>query len=86
MKSATLPAFWEAYEKLDEATKERARKAFSLWEENPFHPSLRFKNVNPQEGTWSVRITRGIRALGIMKDDTVTRFWIGSHDVYERHI
>ena len=86
MKSATLPSFWDAYQKLDETTKERARKAFALWAENPQHPSLRFKNVNPQEGTWSVRITRGIRALGIMKDDTVTWFWIGSHDDYERHI
>jgi hypothetical protein len=86
MKSATLPSYWSTYEKLDRVTKERAWKAFALWAENPFHPSLRFKNVNPQEGTWSVRITRGIRALGKMKDDTVTWFWIGSHDDYERQI
>lgn len=86
MKSATLPAFWEAYQKLDEATRERARKAFALWAENPFHPSLRFKNVNPQAGTWSVRITRGVRALGRMDGGIVTWFWIGEHDDYERSI
>ncbi len=86
MKSATLPAFWIAYEKLDQNTKERARKALLLWAENPSHPSLWFKNVNPQAGTWSVRITRGIRALGKMEGGTVTWFWIGGHDDYERYI
>ena len=86
MKSATLPSFWEFYQKLDEGTKERARKAFVLWAENPFHPSLRFKNVNSREGTWSVRITRGIRALGKMEGDTVVLVWIGAHDDYERQI
>ncbi|HET7143909.1 MAG TPA: hypothetical protein VFI68_07830 [Anaerolineales bacterium] len=86
MKSATLPSFWVAYDKLDKNTKERAKKSFILWAENHFHPSLRFKCVNPQEGTWSVRITRGIRALGKMKEDTITWFWIGNHDEYERFI
>jgi hypothetical protein len=86
MKSATLPSFWNAYEKLDKTTKERAKKAFLLWVENPFHPSLKFKIVNSQEGTWSVRITRGVHALGKMKGDTITWFWIGSHDDYERYI
>jgi hypothetical protein len=43
MKSATLPSFWDAYENLEKPIKERAKKAFFLWAENPFHPSLRFK-------------------------------------------
>ena len=70
MKSATMPSFWEAYERLDKKIKERAKKAFLLWTENPFYPSLHFKCVNVQEGTWSVRITRGIRAVGKLQDDT----------------
>lgn len=86
MKSATLPSFWDAYEKLEKSIKERAKKAFLLWAENPFHPSLRFKCVNSQEDTWSVRITRGFRAVGKLKGDTVTWFWIGSHDEYEKFI
>jgi hypothetical protein len=52
MNSATLPSFWDVYEKLDKSIKARARKAFLLWAENPFHPSLRFKCINTQEGTW----------------------------------
>lgn len=46
MKSATLASFWKAYAALDETVKRRARKAFLLWAENPFHPSLHFKCIN----------------------------------------
>ena len=83
MKSATLPSFWEAYRSLDDDLKDRARKAFRLWAENPFHPSLRFKCVNREESIWSVRITRGYRAVGVLEADTITWFWIGGHDDYE---
>ncbi len=84
MKSATLPSFWEAYARLDENIKRQARKAFRLWAQNPFHPSLRFKCINSEENIWSVRITRGYRAIGVLEGDTVTWFWIGHHDDYER--
>lgn len=84
MKSATLPSFWAAYADLEEDTKRGARKAYRLWKQNPFHPSLRFKCINRQENVWSIRITRGYRALGIFEGDTVTWFWIGGHDEYER--
>jgi hypothetical protein len=84
MKSATLTSFWAAYRSLDESTRRRARKAYRLWAENPFHPSLRFKCINPEERIWSVRVTLGYRAVGILQGDTVTWFWIGSHDDYER--
>jgi mRNA-degrading endonuclease RelE of RelBE toxin-antitoxin system len=83
MNSATLPSFWSAYRKLDESVRERARKAYRLWAENPFHPSLHFKCINREENIWSVRITLNYRALGIMEGDTVTWFWVGSHDDYE---
>ena len=85
MKSATVPSFWETYAKLDETVKQRARKAFELWSENPFHPSLHFKCVNSEEDIWSVRITINYRALGVLDDGTVTWFWIGSHKEYERY-
>lgn len=84
MKSATLPSFWAGYHSLDGSIKQRAKKAYELWSENPFHPSLRFRCVNHQEHIWSVRITLGYRALGILEGDKVTWFWIGGHDEYER--
>ena len=84
MNSLTLPSFWDGYHALDSTIQRRARKAYALWAENPFHPSLRFKCINSAENIWSVRITRGVRALGILDGDTVTWFWIGGHDAYER--
>jgi hypothetical protein len=85
MKSNVLPSFWAAYRALDESVRQRARKAYRLWAENPFHPSLRFKCINPQENIWSARITRGYRALCLWEGDTATWFWVGGHDAYERY-
>jgi hypothetical protein len=84
MNSATLPSFWTAYRSLSEDLKQSARKAYRLWAENPFHPSLRFKCINQGENIWAVRITRGYRAVGVLEGDTVTWFWIGNHDDYEQ--
>lgn len=84
MNSATLPSFWDAYGKLGEEVQNAARKAYRLWDRNPFHPSLQFKCINRQEDVWSVRITRACRAVGVLDKNTVTWFWIGSHDAYER--
>ncbi len=84
MRSATLPSFWSAYNTLNKNVKRAARKAFSLWEQNPFHPSLHFKCINHQQDIWSVRITLNYRAVGVLDDDTVTWFWIGNHDDYKK--
>jgi hypothetical protein len=85
MKSATLPSFWTAYNVLDDIAKRQARKAYLLRSQNPFHPSLHFKCINDGEGLWSVRITLGHRAIGILEGDTVTWFWVGNHDEYKRY-
>lgn len=84
MKSATLPSFWEQYRKLDRDIRAKARKAYCLWTDDSFHPSLRFKCINRSEHIWSVRVTLGYRALGLLDEDTVTWFWIGGHDKYEQ--
>jgi len=47
-------------------------------------PSLRFKCINREENVWSVRVSRGCRAVGVLDGDTVTWFWIGDHDAYAR--
>ncbi|MXV76608.1 hypothetical protein F4Z99_20365 [Candidatus Poribacteria bacterium] len=84
MRSATLPSFWKAYQTLDETLKNQAKKAYQLWSSNPFHNSLHFKCINSTESICSVRLSRGYRAVGVLKEDTVTWFWIGHHDDYER--
>ena len=84
MNSATLPSFWKAYRSLDEQTRRRAQRAYQLWADNPFHPSLHFKCINSPENIWSARISLSVRAIGVMDGDTVTWFWIGNHNDYER--
>jgi hypothetical protein len=83
VKSETLPSFWKDYSVLEDSVKRQARKSYHLWADNPFHPSLHFKCINFTENIWSVRISRGYRALGNVEDDTITWFWIGNHRDYE---
>ncbi|MDQ3748916.1 MAG: hypothetical protein M3367_07885 [Acidobacteriota bacterium] len=85
MNSQTLPSFWREYSRLNESIKLRARKAYKLWRENPYHPSLRFKCINTKENIWSVRVSKDFRAIGVLDGDTVTWFWIGNHDDYENY-
>ena len=84
MKSQTLHSFCDAHALLPESAKKAARKQFIFWRDTPFHPSLHFKCVNQEERIWSVRVTLGYRALGILDGETVTWFWIGGHQDYER--
>ncbi|WP_442939855.1 ParE family toxin-like protein [Nostoc sp.] len=72
MKSAVLPSFGSEYRQLSDDIRQSTRKTYRLWVHNPFHPSLHFKCINSQEGIWSVRVTRGYRALGVLEGDTVT--------------
>lgn len=80
MRSLATAEFWRHYAGLRESVRREARKAYQLWQRDPHHRSLRFKKVR---GVWSVRISRGYRALGLLKGDTVHWFWIGPHDEYE---
>jgi len=86
MKSKTLPSFWKAYEKLSKDVKEKVKKSYEIWRRNPFHPSLHFKCINQEENVWSLRVSRGYRALCLFEKDSAVWFWIGSHNEYEKFI
>ncbi len=86
MKSQLTDDFIAYFRALPAAVQAQARKNYRLWKQNPYHPSLHFKRVHPHEPLYSVRIGRGWRALGLLEDDTVTWFWIGSHADYDRLI
>jgi hypothetical protein len=62
----------------------QARDAYELFRQNPSHPGLRFKKVVADPPTYSVRVGIGYRAVGVLADDTVTWFWIGSHADYDK--
>jgi len=83
MRSVTTARFRKAYEALPEHVKLLSDKAYRIWQENHQHPSLHFKQVNPEPPVFSVRISLGFRALGVKENDTMIWFWIGSHAAYD---
>lgn len=82
MTSRTTDSFWKLYEKLPEQMQKRAKVAYERFQQNPHHPSLRFKQVHDTQLIFSARITRDYRAVGIKEDDEIIWFWIGSHSDY----
>jgi hypothetical protein len=62
----------------------RANQAYELWQISPQAHGLYFKRVGKQQPVYAARIGRGHRALGILENDAVVWFWIGSHAEYER--
>ena len=84
MKSRATPRFWASYRDLPTEVKEAARKAYRLFRADPQHPSLQFKKVHVREPLFSVRVTLGYRALGLLDGDEIAWFWIGTHAAYDR--
>jgi hypothetical protein len=62
----------------------QAREAYGLFRQNPYHPSLHFKQVHPVKPIYSVRISRNYRAVGICENEVVIWYWIGTHGEYEK--
>jgi plasmid maintenance system killer protein len=68
---------------LDKSVRQASRRAYSLFEQNPAHPSLRFKKLGGYERIWSVRINEQYRAVGERDGDTIIWFWIGTHNDFD---
>jgi hypothetical protein len=86
VKSRGTPRFWAAYHALPSDVRTAAQKAYRLFLADPQHPSLQFKKVHAREPIYSVRVTLGYRAVGVLENDEATWFWIGSHADYEKLI
>jgi len=84
VRSRATPRFWAAYHDLPSEIQKVAQKAYRLFRENRGHPSLQFKKVHDHEPIYSVRVTLGYRALGLLERDQITWFWIGNHAEYDR--
>ena len=84
MRSRATPRFLAAHRELPPDIRELARKAYRLFRENAQHPSLHFRKVHDREPIYSVRVTLGFRALGLLEDGEVTWFWIGPHAEHDR--
>ena len=87
MISHASPEFWKCYRALPQKTQEQTKKAYKQFIQNPFHKSLRFKQVHPKKPIWSVRIGAHYRGLGVkVKANVIVWYWVGSHETYNQLI
>jgi len=84
VKSETTNKFWKYYNTLPEEIRKKAKRAYSYFELDPWHPSLHFKRIHSSLPIYSVRISKDYRAVGLLKKDIVIWFWIGSHSDYNK--
>jgi hypothetical protein len=84
VKSRATRRFWTAYAELPADIRRAAQSAYARFQENPAHPSLNFKKVHYRDSVYSVRVTQGYRAVGLLENGEITWFWIGTHGTYER--
>lgn len=86
MNSHITNDFLKLFRRLPDSIKNSARKSYLVWKDNHYHPSLNFKEIKTGTNIYSVRIGIGWRALGILRDDNIVWFWIGSHAGYDKII
>ncbi|MGQ0634415.1 MAG: type II toxin-antitoxin system RelE family toxin [Planctomycetaceae bacterium] len=84
MKSTTVPEFWQLYRKLPKRIREAARNAYRRFQDDPSHPALFLHRLEGNTDFWSVRVTLGYRAVGLVDRGTITWFWIGKHADFDR--
>jgi prolyl oligopeptidase PreP (S9A serine peptidase family) len=82
--ASSILAIWRCYDRLPMIIQQQADKAYQRWQDNPHALGLFFKRVSKTRPVYSVRINDDCRALGLLEGDTVTWFWIGTHDEYMR--
>lgn len=84
MNSFLLPEFLVLYRDLPASVRQQARQAYSLFQQDPHHPGLRFRQVHPTRPIFSARVGLHYRAVGIRQGSDISWFWIGSHAEYDR--
>ena len=85
MKSRITESFFKLFSQLPADAQRQTRAAYRLFLQNPRHPGLQFKRVSPSDSTlYSARVGAHYRVLGTLEGDTVTWFWIGTHEEYNK--
>jgi len=84
MNSRTSERFWKCYDGLPTTIKKQAKEAYKQFQENPYYPSLHFKQVHSTRPIFSLRVTKDYRAVGIIQGEDIIWFWIGTHSAYNK--
>jgi hypothetical protein len=84
VRSRTTLRFRKAFAGLPAEVQEQAREAYRKFREDPWHPSLRFKQGHATLPIYSARVGLRYRAVGERSEpDAIVWFWIGSHAEYD---
>ena len=86
MDSRITRSFREALRELDPVIQRKVQRAYDLFLNNLQHGSLDFKRVRGRRNIYSARVDDNFRVLGELEGDTITWYWVGPHDEYERMI
>ena len=74
--------FVRDYQGLPESIREKVDQAIQRILENPRHPSLQMKKMQPkQRGIWEARVTQGYRLTFRVDDELITMRRVGTHDL-----
>jgi mRNA-degrading endonuclease RelE of RelBE toxin-antitoxin system len=83
MKSSVTKTFRKRLNDLPASVQEQTAKAYALWQEDPYYPSLQFKRVSQRQPIYSARVSLNYRVLGLLESDHIYWYWIGAHDEYD---
>jgi hypothetical protein len=83
MNSFLTEEFFIFYRALPDEVRRQARQAYALFQQDPNHPSLRFRRVHPTRPIFSARVGISYRVAGIREGDDIFWFWIGPHSDYD---
>lgn len=86
MISRTTKKFWKLYKNLPIDIKKQSKATYLKFKTDPYYPSLCFKQVHSTKPILSVRISLDYRALGLLKNNEIIWFWIGTHEEYNQLI
>jgi addiction module RelE/StbE family toxin len=74
--------FVRDYQGLPESIRKKADEAIQRILENPRHPSLQMKKMQPkQRGIWEARVTQGYRLTFRVDGELITMRRVGTHDL-----
>ena len=83
MKSSITKTFRKDLSQILEEVREQVVKAYKIWQSDPYQGSLNFKLVSQRQPIYSVRVGLNYRVLGLLENDHIYWFWIGSHAEYD---
>jgi len=71
MKSSVTKSFRKRLGDLPASVQEQADKAYALWQEDPYHPSLQFKRISQKQPIYSAPVSLNYRVLGLLEGDHI---------------